>query len=118
MGLPHRQVSGFLLHGPGSTVICGHDRPSNLAEARVARVPDRRRCRGEADPEALGYPSPEHGGLAFGLTEGGQYLINRIADLALYFVLTTDCENIRVQPGSGDLDAWADVDLNASCLFV
>lgn len=56
----------------------------------MARVPDRRRSRVDADPEAFGYPSPEHGGLAFGLTEGGQYLINRVADLAHYFVLTID----------------------------
>lgn len=116
MGLPHRQVSGFLLHGPGSTVICGHDRPSNLAEARVARVPDRRRSRVEADPEALGYPSPEHGGLAFGLSERGQYLISCVADLGSNLVLTIDCEHIGVQPGSGDLYARADVDLNTSCL--
>lgn len=56
--------------------------------------------------------------LASALAERGQYLISCVADLGSNLVLTIDCENIRVQPGSGDLDARADVDLNASCLNV
>lgn len=52
------------------------------------------------------------------LAEGGQYLMSSAADLSRDLVLMTDCENICVRPGSGDLDAGTDMDLNTSCFAV